>query len=149
MSTPFTSPGTLAAGKRVLVTLMSMLQTRLEMAALELGDEKSRLLSLIFTGLAACMFMGFAVLMGSLLVVAWFWDTHRMASLIGLASVYAVLALVLWRRLQSALEHQPPAFAYTLAELARDRDALARSAQDDEARAALERAANGGFGGGQ
>lgn len=142
MTTPFSSPGTLAAGKRVLVTLMSMLQTRLEMAALELGDEKARLLSLIFTGLAASIFMGFAVLMGSLLVVAWFWDTYRLAALAGLAVFYAVLAWLLWRRLQSALENQPPAFAYTLAELSRDRDALAKSAQDDEARAALER--NGG-----
>ena len=144
MTTPFTSPGTLAAGKRVLVTLMSMLQTRLEMAALELGDEKARLLSLIFTGLAACIFMGFAVLMGSLLVVAWFWDTYRLASLAGLAVFYAALAWVLWRRLQAAVENQPPAFAYTLAELARDRDALAKSAQNDEALAALERNGGGG-----
>ena len=123
---------------------MSMLQTRLEMAALEMGDEKARLLSLIFTGLAACMFMGFAVLMGSLLVVAFFWDTYRMASLLGLAAVYGALAFLLWRRLQNAIEHQPPAFSYTLAELARDRDALARSAENDEARAALEREAGGG-----
>jgi uncharacterized membrane protein YqjE len=120
-----------------------MLQTRLEMAALELGDEKARLLSLIFTGLAASIFMAFSVLMGSLLVVAWFWDTYRLASLAGLAVFYAGLAFVLWRRLQFSLEHQPPAFQYTLAELARDRDALAASAQDDEARAALERDGGG------
>jgi len=143
VTAPFTSPGTLAAGKRVLVTLMSMLQTRLEMAALELGEEKARLLSLIFTGLSALIFMSFAVLMGSLLIVAWFWETHRMASLAGLAVFYAFLAFVLWRRLQFALEHQPPAFAYTLAELAKDRDSLAKSAQDDETRAALERDAGG------
>lgn len=143
MSAPFTSPGTLAAGKRVLVTLMSMLQTRLEMAALELGDEKARLLSLIFTGLAACLFMGFSVLMASLLLVAWFWDTYRMSALSGLAVVYGALAWLLWRRLQQALEHQPPAFSYTLAELARDRDALARSAQADDERAAAEQQAGG------
>lgn len=139
MSAPFTSPGTLAAGKRVLVTLMSMLQTRLEMAAIEMGDEKARLLSLIFTGLAACLFLGFSVLMGSLLLVAIFWDTHRLASIAGLAVAYGAVAFFLWRRLQNALEHQPAAFAYTLAELSRDRDALAKSAQEDEVRAALER----------
>jgi uncharacterized membrane protein YqjE len=143
VSAPFSSPGTLAAGKRVLVTLLSMVQTRLEMAAVELGDEKSRLLSLIFTGLAAFLLLSFAVLLASLLVVAWFWDTHRMAALGGLSVFYALLGAFLWRRLQFAIEHQPPAFAYTLGELAKDRDALAASARADEVAAELQRSQGG------
>lgn len=143
MSAPFTSPGTLAAGKRVLVTLLAMLQTRLEMAALELGEEKARLLSLVFTGIAAFLFLSFALLLATFMVVAWFWDTHRMAALAGLALAYAGVGALLWRRLSVAIDQQPPAFAYTLAELAKDRDALAASAAADEAAARLQQTGGG------
>jgi len=128
----FSSPGTLAAAKRVLVTLLSMLQTRLEMAAVELGEEKSRLLSLIFTGLASFLFLSFGILVLSFLIVAFYWDTYRYTALAALAVVYAFIGGVLWLRLQHMIAHQPPAFSYTLAELGRDSDALARSAEADE-----------------
>jgi len=128
----FSSPSTLAAAKRVLVTLLSMLQTRLEMAALELGEEKNRLLSLVFTGLASFLFLSFGVLLLSFLIVALCWDTYRYTALAVLGGVYAGIGGLLWLRLQRMIANQPPAFSYTLAELARDRDALARSAEADE-----------------
>ena len=112
---------------------MSMLQTRLEMAALELGEEKNRLLSLVFTGLASVLFLSFGVLVLSFMVVAFYWDTYRYAALAVLAVAYLLTGSILWWRLQHLIAHQPPAFSYTLAELGRDRDALARSAEADEA----------------
>jgi hypothetical protein len=50
-----------------------------------------------------------------------------------LGVAYIGIGTVLWLRLQRMIDKQPPAFSYTLAELGRDRDALARSAEADEA----------------
>ncbi len=126
------SPSTIVAVKRVLVTLLSVLETRLEIFIIEAGQEKERLLGLLLIGLAAVVFFGFALLMLSLWVVIFCWENHRYHALFGLTGFYCFMGLLFWVKLKRRMAKQPSAFMFTLAELAKDREALAQSAAQDE-----------------
>ncbi len=124
---------TLAAVKRIAASLLAMTQTRFEMAGIELVEEKNRLLSQVFTGLAAILFLSFGVMVLTFLVVAHFWDTYRLAALVGMALLYLLIGGLLWIKMKTLVDDAPPPFQATLAEIAKDRDAILRSAGTDEA----------------
>jgi uncharacterized membrane protein YqjE len=69
---------------------------------------------------------GFALLFASGIVVAYFWDTHRLGAIVGLTLFYIVVAVAaMWRA--SAIRRDAPApFAATLAELEKDRQRFVR-----------------------
>ncbi|MEZ5832857.1 MAG: phage holin family protein [Dongiaceae bacterium] len=112
------------SGRRVLAILVSMARTRLNLLAVELMEEKSRIWLLLVLTALALIFASMALLMLSLLVVVAFWDEHRLAAIGGLTFLYlaaTVVTLLILRRkakLGSAL------FAHTLGELSKDEDAL-------------------------
>jgi uncharacterized membrane protein YqjE len=132
VSTSSKSPSTIIAIKRILVTLLSILETRLEIFIIEAGQEKERLLGLLLIGLAAVVCFGFALLMLSLWVIIFFWENYRYIALLGLTGFYCLMGFLLWLKLKQRIAKQPSAFVYTLAELAKDREALAQSAAQDE-----------------
>jgi uncharacterized membrane protein YqjE len=104
--------------------LIALLRTRVELAVLEFPEERDRardrLLMVLIAGVAAT----FMLLALTGLVVAYFWDTHRLAAIAAVAAFYAVVAgLALWR-LKTRWPPQQP-FAATLAELEHDREWLA------------------------
>ena len=109
-----------------------MAQTRFEMAGIELIEEKNRLLSQVFTGLAAILFLSFGVMVLTFMVAAHFWDTYRMTALLSVACLYIVIGAVLWFRMKSLVDQSPTPFQATLAEMAKDRDAILRSATSDD-----------------
>jgi uncharacterized membrane protein YqjE len=112
---------------RLADALLGTARTRLELAALEYGEERSRVgrqLGLLFAGIG---FLLFALFFAATGVIAYFWDSYRIGAIAGVATVFGVVgAILLWRRMELA-HTSPSPFAATVAELDKDRAALARA----------------------
>ena len=106
-------------------SLVGLVHTRVELAALELGEARERTVEAFVLVLVAVLFLAFAVLAASALVVVLFWDTYRVAALTGVTIVYLLIGLLALWRLTLRRRSDTPLFAGTLAELERDRAWLA------------------------
>ena len=98
-----------------------MIRTRVALFGLEFNIEASRLLGLAVLACATIVFALLALVIFSLFVIVFFWDTPNRLLAIGLlGSAYALAALlfltVLWRRIKNGA--MP--FQATLQELERD-----------------------------
>jgi len=122
---PGSRRGLRAATAQLAETLLGLGRTRLELAAVEFEEARARAAERLVLSLVAGLCFALAVLAASLLVVALFWDTHRIAALCALTIVYALLGLVALWRIALQRKTEKPAFAATLAELERDRQWLA------------------------
>lgn len=109
---------------RLASTLLDILHTRLELVSVEVEEELTRYAAYLVLVLIALFCAGIAVLLGILLIIALFWDTHRLQVLLTLIAVFggAAIGLGLW--LRQALRSKPRLFAHTLAELGKDKSAL-------------------------
>lgn len=122
---PDEPPRFLSSLRGLLASLVGLAATRLQLAGIELSEEKQRLLGALALLLGAMLFAALGLLVLSFLVVAWFWDSQRWAALIGLTLVYALLAAALAWKLKRELASHPPLFQATAEELQKDRDLLA------------------------
>jgi uncharacterized membrane protein YqjE len=97
---------------------------RLELLAVELHEEKFRLIQ-IFIWISAIVVLGIlAMVCASFAVVVMLWDTARVAAICSLAAAYAlglIGTIVGFRRF---LKRQPKPFAATLSELRQDRECI-------------------------
>jgi uncharacterized membrane protein YqjE len=108
--------------RRILSSVFSILQTRLELIGIELAEEKDRLLMVLFMGLAAMMLATMALIALTALIAIAFWDTYRWQSLAGITVVYAIAAIVCGVKARSGLRNSPIIFEATLNEFEKDRD---------------------------
>jgi uncharacterized membrane protein YqjE len=109
---------------RAGVALIELLRTRIELAGLEFTEERERTKLRLVLVVVATMFIGFAILCASALVVLIFWDTHRVAAIAAVTAVHALIGIGAIWRLQVSLRTAPPPFQASLAELERDRQWL-------------------------
>lgn len=120
METPAT-PGFMASLRTLGDGLLTIVQDRLQLFAVELQEEKFRLIQ-VFIWISAAVFTGMmAITFASLTLVYWFWESARLAVLGGLTLLYAgalVAIIVTFRRY---LARQPRPFSATLEEIAEDR----------------------------
>lgn len=121
-----TSPKLLASLKTLAGTVVSMLQTRLELASVELVEEKERLLGTAFLGMLAVSLIALCIMTLTALVVILCWDTYRWQSLAIMAALYGLGAAACLWKVRALLHHAPPLFEATLAELDKDREILRR-----------------------
>jgi uncharacterized membrane protein YqjE len=107
--------------------LLGLARTRLELATVEYTEERRRLgrqFALLVAGIGCLLFALLFVAAG---LIAYFWDTHRFAAILGVIFVFAGAgAVMLWRRAEIGHTASTP-FAASLAELEKDRAALART----------------------
>ena len=110
-------PGLLDALARFGGSVFGMLQNRLELASLELGDAGSRLVLTIIASFAALLLLGGAVAALSAWVAVALWGTlgHAVLGWLALAYFCAGVGLLWW--LRARLRNSPPLLADTLAEL--------------------------------
>jgi uncharacterized membrane protein YqjE len=106
-------------------SLLGLLRTRLELAALDFDEERQRAAEGLVLTLVAVLFVGFAIFAAQTFIVAWFWDTHRFAAIGGVLVFDLAIGLAAFLRLQALRREQRAPFAATLAELERDRAWLA------------------------
>ncbi|MFI5447189.1 phage holin family protein [Polaromonas sp. UC242_47] len=113
-----------ASLRQLAVTALGMAHTRLALAGVELEEELQRLTGLLLSMLGLLVFGLVGVLMITLLVVLAVDATQRVTALAIIAVSYLGLAAWFWWRIQRVLNTRPPFLQATLAEMAKDREAL-------------------------
>lgn len=105
---------------QLAATLAAIVRTRLALAALEMEEESRRLLGYLLLGLLALFLLGLAIVVLAFFVIVLFWDSHRIAALLGTAGVLALGALAIGLRLRADFRNKPRLLSQTMAELAKD-----------------------------
>jgi len=116
--------GFLAAAGRISATLVAMVGTRLELAALEFQDDARRLLGHLAWTLLAVFLAASALLLAALFVIALFWDTYRLQAVGGMAVLFGALAAIIVLKVRASVNAEAPLLSATLAELRNDIDYL-------------------------
>jgi len=120
--------GVFASLRGLLATGVAIAQTRLELLAAELQEEKARVGGLLIFGGAAVILLAAGLVFLAVFLTVVLWDSNRLLVLGVFASLFLVggfVSLLIARR----YARTPSAlFAASLAELARDRELAEKSA---------------------
>jgi len=104
--------------------VVASVQDRIELFAVELHEEKFRLIQ-TFVWISVAIFTSMMALMfASLTLVYLFWESARLAVLVGLTLFYAGILAVVIIAFRRHLGRQPKPFAATLQELGQDRSCI-------------------------
>ena len=125
-----TSRGAAHGLRQRLDLLLQSAQTRLQLLALELQEEKLRLARLLLGLVLAAVLLGFAVVFGLVWLTVALWDSHRQLGLALATALALLLGLGAAGVAARAWRAGSGLFSASLAELERDRQALA--ARDHE-----------------
>ncbi|HEX4856100.1 MAG TPA: phage holin family protein [Limnobacter sp.] len=125
------NPNAKAALKRVVANLLNMSQTRLELAGIEITQVRQTTIKTVVWSLLTAMAAVLASVFVCTLIIVLAWESYRHVAIAACAAFYAVLGVYFWSQLKETLAAQPPLFEATLAELARDKQAVMESLQED------------------
>ena len=119
------APGRSARGlfdsvRALLATLVAMAHTRVELLGTEVEEEVRRVVTLLLGGLAVLTLASLALLFSGLVVIAVYWDTHRLAATAGVAIGFVVLTAAAYFALRAQTRRRSRLLASTLDELERD-----------------------------
>jgi uncharacterized membrane protein YqjE len=116
--------GPVSSLRRMADSLLALLETRLQLFAVELQCEKLRMMEwlLLLAVGGAVGFIGLLLAVGALALYAW--ANWRYAGLVGLAVIFLAAAALLFWQLRARLRRQPVPFSDTLAEFKKDRACL-------------------------
>jgi len=116
----------LSSLKNIVATGSSIAQTRLELLSVDVQIARSKFVSLLVMIVCALFFLFFGLVMLSLLIVIYSWETNRMLALglltIGFISIGLILTFLAMRSLQTI----PKLFEASIAEFAKDREELSK-----------------------
>jgi len=122
---PYPSGGLRASASQAANSAMSLLRTRLELASIELAEERERLYVRLALMFAAVLLMVFGVLGMGVLIAVYFWDSYRIAAVLAPTLLCIAVGVALLRK-SKALGHAGGLpFSATLAEFDKDRAAFA------------------------
>lgn len=110
--------------RSLLGNVAAMARTRLELASIELAEEKTRVMQQAFLGLLGLAFLGLGVMALTALIVILCWESYRWQVLAGLVALYFGIGVYCLLRVRKAMQDAPVMFEATLAELDKDREAL-------------------------
>ena len=114
-----------SAASRFVNSALALAHTRVELASVELAEERDRLKRSAMLIAGAVFMFSFALLGVAAWIVVYFWDSYRLQAVAAVTLVFALVgAFLLWRNAVLARESPTP-FSATLAELAKDRTWLA------------------------
>lgn len=111
--------------QRLADALLGLLQTRLELAALELQEQKLRLLNLVGWLAVMVVFgaMALATVTVGIALFVWKWAGEGGLALLALA--YGVVAFTVFLYVRKRVRRDPKPFSETIEEFKRDREWLA------------------------
>lgn len=119
------APGGLGARLRGLAdTALGIVQTRLELLATEVAEEKVRLGGLLAYGVAALFFLGFGLVLLALFLTVLLWDSQRLLALGIFAALFLFIGLAAGLAALRLARQGSRLFGASLGELAQDREAL-------------------------
>lgn len=116
--------GLVASVRRLAATAVGALQTRLELLSTEAEEHLVRWARICVIAACALMLSVLGLLLATAFVLIAFWDTHRLAAAGLLAAAYLGGGAALAFYVRSEARRQPRLFGASLAELAKDRQAL-------------------------
>ena len=117
---------------RIGGTLLAMVETRLELAALEIEEETQRLIGYVMLALLSLILFGIAMVLVSLAIILMFWETYRLQAALGLAALFGIAATVIGMKLKTAFATRPRMLASTVAELNKDVHFFRNAGRDNE-----------------
>jgi uncharacterized membrane protein YqjE len=117
---------------RLGATLVAMLQTRAELAALEVEEESLRFLSYMVRALLALLLVGIAVVLGVFLVILLFWDSYRIEAVVGVMALLLGASAWLGLQVRRDIRNKPRLLGATIAEINKDVAAARLAMQADE-----------------
>lgn len=109
---------------RLGATLLDMVHTRLELASVEMEEQSQRYLGYLLMSLLALFLFGIAIVLVAVFVIILFWDTHRLAAVLGMAALFSLSALGIGIKARAGFAAQPALLAATMGELRKDIDFL-------------------------
>ncbi len=114
--------GVLDSLRRLAGTLIAAVQTRLELVATDIEEERAWIARMAVLAALAGFCLALAVNLVVLFLVVLFWDTNRLLAIGALAGLFAALALALGVAARRTAARRPRLFSATLAELRKDRE---------------------------
>ncbi|NHZ35180.1 phage holin family protein [Massilia rubra] len=117
---------------RIGATLIAMVQTRLELAAVEVQEELQRFLGYVVLALASLILFGVALLLLVLLVVVIFWDSYRLEAIGALALLFGVAGGAIGLQVKRSFDARPRLLGATVAELNKDVNFVRNAGHADE-----------------
>lgn len=127
-------PGRSAGGlfdslRSLIATLVAMAHTRVELFGTEIEEEVRRLIVLLVGTFIVLAFATLSLVFCGLVVIAAYWDTHRVAAAVGVAACFIVLAVASYLAVRARTRRRSRLLASTLDELERDLELLDKRIQ--------------------
>jgi uncharacterized membrane protein YqjE len=116
--------GLLISLKRLVATSLAMAETRLELLTGEVDAESRRLTHLLMLGAVAAVFLAGGVLLLSLLIIVFYWDSNRLMSIGALTVLYFAVGAGFAAATRRSAATGSSLFKTSLSELRKDRDRL-------------------------
>jgi uncharacterized membrane protein YqjE len=112
--------------KTLTDTLLDLAQTRLELLAVDLEEDRLRVMRLAFVSFLMLFFFFLGVVLITLLIIIAFWDQYQLLTIGLIAILYFILAgaLAIYLMRQLKGKSRPKLFSASLAEIMKDRIAL-------------------------
>jgi uncharacterized membrane protein YqjE len=118
------SEGLLESLRNLARTFLAIVQTRIEIFASEIDEERTRLARIAVLAALAALCIALAVILLVFFLVVLFWDTNRLLAIGVLAGVFAIGGIAACLGLRAAISQRPKFLSATLAELRKDRTKL-------------------------
>lgn len=116
--------GLLESLTALAATLVAVAHTRLDLLSSDLEEERAYLMSLLGWAVIALSCLGIGVVLATILLVAVFWDTHRLLVLGSLAGFFLATAVATLLFALHKVRTKPRLFAASLSEFQKDRQHL-------------------------
>jgi uncharacterized membrane protein YqjE len=116
----------LSSIKNLAATGASIVQTRLELLSVDVQIARTKFISLLVMIVCALFFLFFGLVMLSLLIVIYSWESDRMLALGLLTGSFLMIGLILALLIKQSLSTMPKLFEASIAEFAKDREELSR-----------------------
>ena len=114
----------LSSIKSLAATGASIAQSRLELLSVDVQIHRSKIIRLMVMIVCALFFLFFGLVMFSLLIVIYSWETDRMLALSLLSIGFISVGLIMSLLIVQSLRTMPKLFEASIAEFAKDREAL-------------------------
>lgn len=113
---------------------LGILQTRLELLATEVEEEKIRLGTLLGYAAVAFFFLGFGIILLALFLTVLLWDSHRLLALGVFTALFLAVGAIAALAAASIGRQGSRLFAASISELAQDRDMIQTGNEAEKSR---------------
>ena len=110
--------------KTLAATLVGMAHTRLELLSTDIAEERAHLTAFLVLVQLALFCVGVGIVLLAILIVAVFWETHRIMALGGVTGFFLLAGAGMGWAAMHRMRTKPRLFEASLAELAKDRQQL-------------------------